>query len=233
MNPADGEPQNETAPGPVRAVVHLVRHGQVENPGGVLYGRLPNFHLSALGREMAERVAARTADWPLTHLRCSPLERAQETMAPIAANHPELDVVIDDRAIESGNELQGRVFSDKASSLRDPRIWWMLRNPLRPSWGEPYTAIVARMDELVRDAARQAGPDGQALIVSHQLPIWMARSAAEGRRLAHDPRKRETTLASITSLTVLDGRVTSVSYDEPAVDLLPVKGRDKKFVAGS
>ena len=65
-----------------RTIVHLVRHGEVHNPAGLLYGRLPDYHLSELGREMAERVAEYFRDRDIVHLRCSPLERAQETMAP-------------------------------------------------------------------------------------------------------------------------------------------------------
>ncbi|MGD7788687.1 histidine phosphatase family protein [Propionibacteriaceae bacterium Y1700] len=222
-------PTNGTAN--TRTVVHLLRHGEVFNPDGVLYGRLPDFHLSDLGMQMADRAAEHLADADLVHLRCSPLERAQETMAPIAAAHPELDVVTDGRVIEASNKFEGKVFSAKGGALSDPRNWWLLRNPMRPTWGEKYTEIVARMRAAIRDAAA-AAVGHEALIVSHQLPIWMARCDAEGRRLVHDPRKRECTLASITSFTVIDGRVTSVSYAEPSRDLLPVK-TTKKFVAGA
>ena len=40
-----------------RTIVHLLRHGEVYTPSGVLYGRWPDFHLSELGQEMAQRVA--------------------------------------------------------------------------------------------------------------------------------------------------------------------------------
>ena len=117
------------------------------------------------------------------------------------------------------------------SAFRDPRNWRYFRNPLTPSWGEPYVEIAARMRLAMRDAAVAA--DGhEALVVSHQLPIWMARCDVEGRRLAHDPRKRECTLASLTSFTYLDGRVTSVSYAEPAADLLP-RAKAQKSPAGA
>ncbi|HIT75254.1 MAG TPA: histidine phosphatase family protein, partial [Candidatus Avipropionibacterium avicola] len=212
--------------------VHLMRHGEVHNPGGVLYGRLPDFHLSDVGIKMAERGAEFFADRDLVHLRCSPLERAQETMAPIAARHPDLQVVTDGRVIEAGNELEGKVFSGTRSALTDPRNWWALRNPLRPSWGEPYTEIVERMRLAVADAA-QAAEGHEALIVSHQLPIWMARMDATGGRLVHDPRKRECTLASVTSFTVVDGRITTVDYTEPSADLLAPKDVAKTFVAGA
>lgn len=212
-------------------IVHLLRHGQVENPDRVLYGRLPGYHLSALGRQMADRVAEYLEQTPLTHLRCSPLERAQETMAPVAAGRPELEVVIDERLIEADNAFAGSVFAGNYRALLDPRRWWRLRNPLVPTWGEPYRDIVARMLPAVRDAADAAGEGGQALVVSHQLPIWTLRSYAEGRRLAHDPRRRQCTLASLTSLHLLCGQIIQVDYREPCRDLLPAK--TKTFVAGS
>ena len=68
--------------------------------------------------------------------------------------------------------------------------------------------------------------------MSHQLPIWMARCDAEGRRLAHDPRRRQCNLASVTSLGLVDGRVVSVDYTEPAAELY-VARKTRKFVAGA
>ncbi|HSN43027.1 MAG TPA: histidine phosphatase family protein [Propionibacteriaceae bacterium] len=203
--------------------VHVLRHGEVHNPTGVLYGRLSDYHLSTRGREMADRVAEHLADAPLTHLVSSPLERARETIAPIAAGHPDLGVTIDARVIEAANAFQGMTFGGNNAALRDPKNWWLLRNPLRPSWGEPYVAIVARMRAAIADAAAAAGEGGEALIVSHQLPIWMARCDAEGRRLVHDPRSRECTVASLTSFHFRSGRVVRVSYAEPARDLLREK----------
>lgn len=214
-----------------KAIVHLMRHGHVENPGGVLYERLPDFHLSEVGRKMAQRMAEYTADFDIVHLRCSPLERAQETMAPIAERHG-LEVVTDDRVIEAANKLAGQVFTGKLSQLLKPSVLTKLYNPFQPSWGEPYKQIVARMRLAIADAAAQA-EGHEALVVAHQLPIWMARLDAEGRSLIHDPRKRQCSLASITSFTLVDGRVTNVDYAEPCVDLVPVKAKHRKFVAGA
>src|SRR5690606_1178078 len=158
-------------------------------------------------------------------------------MQPQLAYH-DLPVITDGRVIEAENRLEGSIVSfgrsvlkERRNALRNPRNWLLFRNPWRPSWGEPYTEIVARMRLAIRDAA-EAAAGHEALIVSHQLPIWMARCDIEGRRLAHDPRQRECTLASLTSITLLDGRVTGVKYTEPARDLLPVK-RSERFVAGA
>ena len=212
-----------------RTIVHLVRHGEVDNPAGLLYGRLPDFHLSELGREMAERVAEHFRDRDVVHLRSSPLERAQETAAPIADAFG-LPVVIDARLIEAANYFEGlRLSFDGA--LRHPKNWLYFRNPMRPSWGEAYADILARMRPAMRDAA-DAAAGHEAVIVSHQLPIWVARNYAEGRRMVHDPRTRQCTLGSVTSFSYIDDHVTSVSYSEPVAELLRPH-QTKKFVAGA
>jgi broad specificity phosphatase PhoE len=212
-----------------RTIVHLVRHGEVDNPAGLLYGRLPDYHLSDLGIQMAERVAEHLGERDVVHLRSSPLERAQETAAPMAEAFG-LPIVIDSRVIEAVNYFEGLRLSF-AGALRHPKNWLYFRNPFKPSWGEAYTEVLARTRLAMRDAA-EAALGHEAVIVSHQLPIWIARINAEGRRMFHDPRKRQCTLASVTSFTYIDARITSVSYSEPAAELLRPH-QTKKFVAGA
>ncbi|GAB3672265.1 histidine phosphatase family protein [Streptomyces sparsus] len=200
-------------------VVHLMRHGEVENPDGILYGRLAGYHLSDLGRRMADRVAEHLADRDVTTVVASPLERAQETAEPIAKAHS-TEVGTDGRLIEAGNVFQGKTFGVGDGALRRPGNWRHLRNPFRPSWGEPYMEQVARMKGAL-DAAKDAAFGHEAVCVSHQLPIWIVRSFVERRRLWHDPRNRQCTLASLTSFTYLGDRIVSVGYSEPARDLVP------------
>ncbi|MFJ6571633.1 histidine phosphatase family protein [Streptomyces sp. NPDC091292] len=227
-----------TGRGAERTVVHVMRHGEVHNPDGVLYGRLPDYHLSELGRQMADRVAEHLATRDITHVVASPLERAQETASPIAKAHG-LDVASDERLIEAGNVFQGKTFGVGDGALRSPGNWKHLVNPFRPSWGEPYVEQVARMTAAL-ESARDAARGHEAVCVSHQLPIWIVRSAMEGRRLWHDPRRRQCTLASLTSFTYEGDHLVSVGYTEPARDLVPshllagakpVKGKDKAFGA--
>ncbi|MDT0270363.1 histidine phosphatase family protein [Streptomyces sp. DSM 44915] len=202
-----------------RTTVHVMRHGEVANPEGVLYGRLPDFHLSDLGRRMADRVAETLADRDVVHVVASPLERAQETAEPVAKARG-VAVATDARLIEAANVFEGKTFGIGDGALRRPANWRHLRNPFRPSWGEPYVDQAVRMKGAL-DAARDAALGHEALCVSHQLPIWVLRSWVERRRLWHDPRNRQCTLASLTSFTYEGDRIVSVAYTEPALDLVP------------
>ncbi|MDT9594812.1 histidine phosphatase family protein [Nocardioides zeae] len=222
-----------------QTVVHLLRHGEVHNPNGVLYGRMPGYHLSDLGKEMAQRVAERIGDRPIVHVRVSPLERARETAAPLLAAR-RVEPVIDPRILESTNVFEGSRFAPGDNALRNPRTWRHLWNPFRPSWGEPFTEVAARMMAAVHDAREAAaaapveadGRPNEAVLVSHQLPIWTTRLHAEGRSFLHDPRKRQCTLCSLTSLHFRGDVLTQVSYSEPAGDLIPTRDKGAPFSAG-
>ena len=212
-------------------VVHLLRHGEVFNPRGILYGRAPGFVLSDRGHAMAERIADRIGDRDITHIVSSPLERAQQTAAPLAKVRG-LVPVIDERVIESTNVFEGRRFTVGESLVRQPSVWRHLVNPFKPSWGEPYAEVAARMWAAVEDA-RTAADGHEALIVSHQLPIWICRLRAEGRRFFHDPRRRQCTLCSVTSLEFDGDRLRTIGYSEPAGDLIPLAQRRAAFSAGT
>jgi broad specificity phosphatase PhoE len=201
--------------------VHLLRHGEVDNPEHVLYGRLPGYHLSDLGVEQAKVAAEFLAQRPIGHLVASPLERAQETAAPLA-ELTGLSVAVDPRLIEAENELQGRHVAGGRGLFTDVANWRYFRNPVRPSWGEPYEQIAARVLAAARSAARKvAGTGAEAVCVTHQLPIVAARRRAQGKRLFHDPRRRQCSLASVTTFHFDDEIVIGVDYAEPAAGVLP------------
>jgi broad specificity phosphatase PhoE len=214
----------------MKTVVHLLRHGEVHNPTGVLYGRRSGYHLSELGQRMAQRVADSVGDRDITHVVASPLERAQETAEPLAKLRG-VDLVTDARVIESTNVFEGETFGVGDGVLKKPKAWIHLWNPFRPSWGEPYKQVAARMMAGVYDA-RDAALGHEAVVVSHQLPIWITRLHVEGRAFVHDPRRRQCTLCSLTSFTFEDDRLTTVRYSEPAADMLPLKDRAAPFSTG-
>jgi len=193
-------------------VVHLLRHGEVHNPDHVLYGRLPEYHLSANGRMMAAAAADYFDGRPVAAVFASPLERAQETAQPVAERLGR-QITTDDRLIESGNVLEGKSVS-LASLAVNPLNWKYLWNPFTPSWGEPYVQVVARVRQVI-DRAREAARGQEAVCVSHQLPIWVSRLAAENKRLWHNPNSRQCALGSVTSFTFDGDELTGVSYAVP------------------
>jgi broad specificity phosphatase PhoE len=202
----------------MKTVVHVLRHGEVYNPDKILYGRLPGFRLSELGVQMAKAAAEVLAGRDVTHVVASPLERAQQTASPIA-DQLGLPIAVDDRLIESANFFEGKRVGVGDGALRDPRNWWVLRDPVTPSWGEAYTAIAGRMFAGLL-AAREAAEGHEAVCVSHQLPIWTLRRHVERKRLWHDPRRRECGLASLTSFHFEGVKVVGIAYSEPAAHLI-------------
>jgi broad specificity phosphatase PhoE len=208
-----------------KTVVHLLRHGEVHNPQGVLYGRLPGYHLSDLGQQMALAAADFFAERPVVAVFSSPLQRAVETATPVAQRlghggpgggfPPEgIAIVTDDRLIESWNHFEGKKFGVGDGSLLRPVHWPALRNPFKPSWGEPYRDVVTRMSGAM-ERAREAAAGREAVCVSHQLPIWVTRRNAEARHLWHNPASRECALGSVTSFTFNGDQLTGVSYTVP------------------
>ena len=193
--------------------VHLLRHGEVYNPDKVLYGRLPGFRLSEAGREMAVTAAAALAGRNVTYLVASPLQRAQETAEPMAATFS-LPIAVDERLTEAANVFEGKRVTGPDGVLKKPSSWPYYRNPLRPSWGEPYQQVAQRMLAAALKARDLAG-GGEAVCVSHQLPIVCLRRYVERQHLWHDPRHRQCSLASITSLVFEGDDVVRVEYLEP------------------
>ncbi|GAA5177380.1 histidine phosphatase family protein [Rugosimonospora acidiphila] len=214
----------------MKTIVHVLRHGEVFNPAKVLYGRLPGYRLSELGVQMAKAAAESLAGHDITHLVASPLERAQQTAEPFASQFG-LKIETDERLIEAANVFEGKRVSVGDGALRDPRNWWALRDPFMPSWGEPYRQLAVRMREAL-EAARIAGAGHEAVCVSHQLPIWTLRMSMEGKRLWHDPRRRQCALASLTSFHFEDDRLTGIQYAEPAAHLI-VKSPSARTAKGA
>ena len=214
-----------------KTIVHLLRHGEVYNPEGVLYGRRDGFHLSELGNKMAARIGEALGERDIVHMRSSPLERAQETAAPLAVARG-LSPTIDPRVIESTNRFEGVGFADGAMTfVKRPSLLRHMYNPFTPSWGEPYKEITARMMAAVEDA-RDSARGHEAVVVSHQLPIWTTRLFLEKRSYVHNPKNRQCTLCSVTSLHFEGDALRQVAYSEPAGDLIPVGDRSATFSAG-
>src|SRR5690625_2968807 len=163
---------------------------------------------------MAARTAKAFEGHDVAFLAASPLQRTQETAQPFA-KVTGLDVAVDKTLIESGNRCEGLHVKGLRSAFSKQQVWRLLRNPLQPSWGEPFSEIASRMMDAV-ERARVEAECREAILISHQLPIVMVQRTVLGLRLAHAAWNRECDLASVSTL-VFDGeQIIDIFYSSPA-----------------
>ncbi|MCI1935649.1 MAG: histidine phosphatase family protein [Bifidobacteriaceae bacterium] len=213
--------------------IHLVRHGEVENPEHVVYERLPDYHLSERGHRMAEAtaryMAANKRMSQAAALFSSPLDRTVETAQHVrdALNEKRaetggdlLEIATDERLLEAENFFKGERFGHGEGALWKHGNWRHLLRPMQPSWGEPYEHIAERMSDFVFEKADEyAG--STVIVVSHESPIWTLRTFLVTGKPQSNLLKRKTALASITSLVIEpeSHKLIAVSYANPAADV--------------
>ena len=213
--------------------IHFVRHGKVENPGHLLYERLPGFHLSEVGVRMAQATAHYIAVNPrlntVSAIYSSPLERTRETAGEILTALNEvretrgeepLELTTDERIIEARNEFRGTRIGYGEGALWKNGNWKLVRNLWKPSWGESYQSTAHRVQAFALEKVGEH-PGEQIIVVSHESPIWSYRHMLETGHPEHNMLLRHTALASFTSITC-DGdtrKVLSIAYVDPAADV--------------
>jgi broad specificity phosphatase PhoE len=165
---------------------------------------------------MAELAAASLAGHDIRNVTASPLQRTRESAAPWLARFG-LELEIDERLIEPTNAFEG--INMRRDLPKRPDLWRHLRNPQKPSWGEPFRSVQARMMAAI-EYHWAAVDGGEVVLVSHQMPIVMVARTVAGRPLAHNPSKRRCALSSITTLERRGTTFAEVSYAEPAAELL-------------
>lgn len=201
--------------------IHFVRHGEVENPNHVLYERLPGFHLSARGVRMARATAQYIATVPqmrgISAIYSSPLERTQETAQQIASALQIGPIILDKRLIEAENNFRGKRIGYGEGALWKNNNWKLVSNLWKPSWGESYKSIAARVGDFAREQVKNH-PGEQIVAVTHESPIWSYRHLLETGHAEHNMLLRKTALASITSITFdcANMNVLSITYVDPA-----------------
>lgn len=201
--------------------IHFVRHGEVENPNHVLYERLPGFHLSNRGLKMARATAKYIATVPqmrgISAIYSSPLERTQETAQQIASALQIGPIILDNRLIEAENNFRGKRIGYGEGALWKNNNWKLVSNLWKPSWGESYKSIAARVGDFAREQVKNH-PGEQIVAVTHESPIWSYRHLIETGHAEHNMLLRKTALASITSITYdcTNMNVLSITYVDPA-----------------
>jgi broad specificity phosphatase PhoE len=166
---------------PPRTRLYLVRHCDVRNPDGVLYGHLPGFPLSDKGERQAAALGRFFRDKPVRRIYSSPLERARQTAAAIAAALPgQVPVEVCDGLVEArfGHYLQG--IRPRHVPYRRP-LWlvhmvWPGLLPGDESVGEMAARVRRPLQRLLDDFPGEGG-----ICVSHGDPIQAFWVEAEGR----------------------------------------------------
>jgi broad specificity phosphatase PhoE len=165
---------------PVETTIYLVRHCEVENPDGILYGFLPNFGLSAKGKLQAAALGRFFAGKPIAQIDASPLQRAQETAAAIAAHHPELQIQTTNELIEAGFSRYLQGVKPREVPLRRPL--WLVHKllPGRLAADEGVGPMAARIRGPVMRMLRDH-PGRGGICVSHGDPIQAFWNIATGK----------------------------------------------------
>ena len=143
----------------------LLRHAVTEHTGARLSGWLPGLHLSEAGREQAEALAGRLAPVPLDAIYASPLERCQETAAPLAEVKGLKVETLDDLGEVRYGDWTGRTLKELA---KEP-LWKVVQatpSAARFPAGESLFEMQARAVQAV-ERLREAHPKQTVAVCSH------------------------------------------------------------------
>ena len=191
-----------------QTLIHLVRHAEVENPNNIWYGRLEGWVLSERGLRQIAALAEHFAETPLAAVYTSPLTRAIQTSTAIATPHG-IQVKVMEDIIESEAHLQG--LPGDRRLFRNPGNVRYFVNPMKPSWGEPYVSVRARMAKAVAEM-RKEHAGGEVVAVSHQTPVLVARLMFEKNPKPPWRAKVPCQRASITTLKFEDEEFVGIEY---------------------
>ena len=202
-----------------RIRLYLVRHCDVANPHGVLYGYLPGFGLSAKGLTQAESLGQRLGGQPVRVIRTSPLERARQTTSIIARHLDNPEVVVDDDLVEArfGLYLQGIRYAQVP--WRRP-LWWVhMVYPGLLRRDERVSAMAGRVERSLERLLESVG-DGTGVCVSHGDPIqafWITYLHRHPWALHH----LQCAKGGLLALDYESGKLVKVTYVPPQVAAAP------------
>jgi broad specificity phosphatase PhoE len=197
-----------------RTRLYLVRHCDVANPGGVLYGHLPGFPLSEKGLRQADALGHFFADKPVRRIYTSPLERARQTADIIATRLDGVPVATCDSLLEArfGRYIQG--IRPKHVPLRRP-LWFvhMVWPGVLPM-DESVPAMAARVRRPLERLLEEFPGEG-GICVSHGDPIQAFWVAADGRP-PYALHRLQCAKGGMLQLDYRGGSLETITYRPPA-----------------
>ena len=196
--------------------VLLMRHADVENPQGVIYGHLPGFRLSELGRAQAAAVGRSLRDRGIRRIVHSPLDRARETAEIVNAQLPSPAPLIPEselREAEFGRYLQG--VKRWQIPVRRPRFFVHKLRRGALAGDESIETLGRRVLDVVHRVAREH-PDEVSLLVSHADPLQATWILLDKRpQTEREMYHRQVEKAAILDLEMQGDRVVSTRYIPP------------------
>ena len=154
--------------------IYLIRHGEVKNPDGILYARLPNFGLTALGKKEAQMDAEFLKDKQISAIYSSPLERTKQTAEIIQKELGLTEIYFSDQILETRTSYEGKKFSslDKLQSE-------IYLKPLAPT-DETMEDLAQRM-MIFLNAVINKNEGKNVVIVSHGDPIMALKARIKNK----------------------------------------------------
>ncbi len=191
-------------------MIHLVRHGEVHNPQGILYARLPRFRLSERGQQQAAAAGVYLQHRPLTAVFSSPMLRARQTAEFIARPH-DLKVQQSELLNEVLTPHQGRPIAELDAE------GWIMYEDLPPDYETPAD-LLDRVQQMIASVRAQY-PEQEVAIVSHGDVVLSVQFWAQGITFSDSTKnsvKVYPATASITTLVFANGVVRpSMTYHQP------------------
>ncbi len=160
-----------------KTTVIFVRHGNVHNPGNLIYGRLPRFRLSMLGHEQMDRTGRFLADIGVDAIYTSPLLRARQSARILARHLPHVRVRRCAWLAEVATSWQG-----ESNKVVQETQGFSYYDPLKEEGDETILDVFTRMDRTLQLALRRH-PGQTTVCVSHGDPIKILRLGYSGRPL--------------------------------------------------
>lgn len=154
--------------------IFFVRHGEVDNPDKVMYGRLPGFPLSQNGRNQITKTAQFLSEENISAIYSSPLLRTKQT-AEIISEILYLPINYSEEILEVRTSLQEKTFSYVAAHFPKMNVYISVKN--NPS-DETIENIAKRMQKFV-DKIIKKHKGKNIVVVGHGDPIMIFKANKE------------------------------------------------------
>lgn len=161
--------------------IFFVRHGEINNPNKILYGRLQRFGLSKKGKEQIAKTAQILKKNKISAIYSSPLLRTKQS-AKIISNFLHLPIHCSDDLLEIKSPMEGKPIEYIYSNTVNYNVFASEANSIA---GETIGGVAKRMLRFI-DTIRKNYAGKNIVAVTHGDPIMIVKAIMEGLPLQID-----------------------------------------------